>query len=172
MHFNLRKAVGISVVPLLGGALAVGVAASPTSAQAWQDTALQVNYLHSTCTAPGPATIAPAPTQFNKAGTVTVSGASASDALTVNWAMSKIPHGMTVSNAGGLVTVTGLKAQPASTVQGTLVVDDTSASGCAVAWIVVFDQGAPPAPASLVTNYRAEGSASEHCSGHTGGRRH
>ena len=153
MHFNLRKAVGISVVPLLGGALAVGVAASPASAQAWQDTALQVNYLHSTCTAPGPATIAPAPTQFNKAGTVTVSRASASDTLTVNWAMSKIPHGMTVSNAGGLVTVTGLKAQPASTVQGTLVVDDTSASGCAVAWIVVFDQGAPPAPASLVTNY-------------------
>jgi len=74
MHFNLRKAVGISIVPLLGGALAVGAAASPASAQAWQDTALQVNYLHSTCTAPGPATIAPIPTQ--EASTLTVTRAS------------------------------------------------------------------------------------------------
>jgi hypothetical protein len=40
MHFNLRKALGISVVPLLGGALAIGAAASPASAQTWQDTAL------------------------------------------------------------------------------------------------------------------------------------
>jgi len=153
MYLNLRKAVGISVVPLLGGALAVGATALPASAHTWQDTALRVNYLHSTCTAPGSATIAPAPTQFNKAGTVTVSRASASDTLTVNSAMSKIPPGMTVSNSDGVVTVTGLKAQPASTVQGTLVVDDTSASGCATAWIVVFDQGAPPAPAGLVTDY-------------------
>jgi len=41
MHFNLRKAVGISAIPLLGGALAVGAAALPASAQTWQDTALQ-----------------------------------------------------------------------------------------------------------------------------------
>ena len=143
--------MGIAAIPLLGGALAVGATASSASAQAWQDTALQVNHLHSTCTAPGAATIAPIPTQG--ASTVTVTRASASDTLTVNWAMSKIPHGMTVTNAGGVVTVTGLKAQPASMMQGTLVVDDTSASGCAVAWIVVFDQGAPPAPAGLVTDY-------------------
>jgi hypothetical protein len=153
MHFNLRKTVGFAVLPLLGGALAVGAAAPPASAQTWQDTSLQVNYLHPTCTVPGPATIAPAPTQFNSKGTVTVTRASASDALTVNWAMSKIPRGMTVSNAGGVVTVTGLKSAPASMIQGTLVVDDTSASGCATAWIVVFDQGAPPAPAGLVTDY-------------------
>jgi len=151
MHFNLRKAVGISIVPLLGGALAVGAAASPASAQAWQDTALQVNYLHSTCTAPGPATIAPIPTQ--EASTLTVTRASASDTLTVNSAMSKIPHGMTVSNSGGVVTVTGLTAQPANMVPGTLVVDDTSASGCAVAWIVVFHQAAPPVKNGLFTDY-------------------
>jgi hypothetical protein len=40
MHFNLRKAVGISVLPLLGGALAVGATAPPASAQTFQDTAL------------------------------------------------------------------------------------------------------------------------------------
>jgi len=152
MHFNLRKTVGFAVLPLLGGALAIG-AAGPASAQTWQDTALQVNYLHPTCAGPGPVTIVPAPTQSSGQGTVTISRASASDTLTVNWAMSKIPPGMTVSNSGGTVTVTGLKSAPASMIQGTLVVDDTSASGCATAWIVVFDQGAPPAPAGLVTDY-------------------
>jgi hypothetical protein len=40
MHFNLKRAIGISVLPLLGGALAVGAAAPPASAQTWQDTAL------------------------------------------------------------------------------------------------------------------------------------
>src|SRR6516162_1848589 len=153
MHFNLKKAVGISVLPLLGGALAIGAAALPASAQAWQDTSLQVNSLHSTCTVPGAATMAPKPTQSNSQGTVTVTRASASDTLTVNSAMSKIPSGMTVSNAGGVVTVTGQTSRPATTIQGTLVVDDTSASGCTVAWIVVFDQGPAPAPAGLVTDY-------------------
>jgi hypothetical protein len=151
MHFNLKKAVGLAAVPLLGGALAVGVAASPASAQTWQDTSLQVNYLHSTCTAPGPVTIAPIPTQ--EASTVTLTRASASDTLSVNSAMSKIPRGMTVTNSGGVVTVTGLKVQPASTLQGTLVVDDTSASGCAVAWIVVFNQTVAPAPNGLITDW-------------------
>ncbi len=99
MRFNLKKAVAFAAIPLFGGALAVGAAASPASAQAWQDTALQVNFLHSTCTVPGPATIAPVATQFGK--TLTVSRASASDTLTVNSQMSKIPNGMRVSNAGG-----------------------------------------------------------------------
>jgi len=150
MHFNLKKAVGISVLPLLGGALAIGATALPASAQAWQDTSLQVNSLHSTGTAPALATIAPQPTQSDS--TVTVSRASASDKLTYNSAMSKIPTGMKVSSSDSVVTVTGLTSPPASTVQGTLVVDDTSASGWTTAWIVVFDQGPSPAPAGLVTD--------------------
>ena len=154
MHFNLKKAVGIAVLPLLGGALAIGATALPASAQAWQDTSLQVNSLHSTGAVPQPATIVPAPnTSPTGKGTVTVSRASASDTLTVNSAMSKIPKGMIVSNGGGVVTVFGLPQQPASTVQGTLVVDDTSASGWTTAWIVVFSQGSSPAPAGLVTDY-------------------
>jgi hypothetical protein len=48
MHFNLWKAVGISAIPLLGGALAVGAAALPASAQTWQDTALQAFNLETT----------------------------------------------------------------------------------------------------------------------------
>jgi len=43
MHFNLKRVVGLSVLPLLGGALAIGAAASPASAQTWQDTSLQAN---------------------------------------------------------------------------------------------------------------------------------
>ncbi len=41
MHFNLKRIVGISVLPLLGGALVVGATALPASAQTYQDTALQ-----------------------------------------------------------------------------------------------------------------------------------
>jgi hypothetical protein len=51
MHFNLRKAVGISVLPLLGGALAVGAAAAPASAQTWQDTALVASHVTQPTTA-------------------------------------------------------------------------------------------------------------------------
>ena len=45
MHFSLKKAVGISVLPLLGGALAVGATALPASAQTFQDTSLQASNL-------------------------------------------------------------------------------------------------------------------------------
>src|ERR1700730_18019948 len=40
LHFKLRRALGIVVPGLLGGALAVGAAALPATAQTWQDTAL------------------------------------------------------------------------------------------------------------------------------------
>jgi hypothetical protein len=150
MRFNLKRIVGIAAIPLLGGALAVAATAPPASAQTWHDTSLQVNYLHPVCTAPGPVTIAPTATQI--AGTLTVTRASASDTLIVNWGMSKIPYGMTVSNADGVVTVTGLKVQPASILQGRLVVDDTSTSGCAVAWIVDFNQTAPPVKSGLLND--------------------
>jgi hypothetical protein len=40
MHFNLKRAVALLSLPLLGGTLAVAAAAPPASAQTWQDTAL------------------------------------------------------------------------------------------------------------------------------------
>src|ERR1700722_20256686 len=40
MHFNLKRAVGVMAIPLLGSALAVGAAALPANATTWQDTAL------------------------------------------------------------------------------------------------------------------------------------
>ncbi len=53
MHFNLRKAVGLAAVPLLGGALAVGATALPASAQTFQDTALQAFNVTATPSATG-----------------------------------------------------------------------------------------------------------------------
>ena len=40
MRFNLSRAVGVIVLPMLGSALAVGAAALPANATTWQDTAL------------------------------------------------------------------------------------------------------------------------------------
>ena len=40
MRFNLRRAVGVVAISLLGSALAVGAAALPANATTWQDTAL------------------------------------------------------------------------------------------------------------------------------------
>jgi hypothetical protein len=53
MHFNLKKAVGLAAVPLLGGALAVGATALPASAQTFQDTALQAFNLTQPTTSTG-----------------------------------------------------------------------------------------------------------------------
>jgi hypothetical protein len=52
MRFNIRRAVAFLLLPLLGSALAVGVAALPASAQTWQDTALVAFNV----TQPGPST--------------------------------------------------------------------------------------------------------------------
>src|ERR1017187_8182571 len=43
MHFNIKRAVGVMAVPLLGSALAVGAAAHPANAATWQDTALSAS---------------------------------------------------------------------------------------------------------------------------------
>jgi len=40
MHFNVRKALGVTAPVLLGSALAVSVVSLPASAQTWQDTSL------------------------------------------------------------------------------------------------------------------------------------
>jgi len=53
MHVNLRKAVGIFVLPLLGGALAVGAAAPPARAQTWKDTSLVASNVTNPPTATG-----------------------------------------------------------------------------------------------------------------------
>ncbi|MGH3152162.1 MAG: hypothetical protein ACRDOB_15750 [Streptosporangiaceae bacterium] len=64
MHFNLKKAVVLTAVPLLGGALGVGAAALPASAQTFQDTALQAFNV----------TAAPSPTGAVVKGTVSAGG--------------------------------------------------------------------------------------------------
>jgi len=46
MHFNLRRAVAIMALPLLGSTLAVGAAATAANAATWQDTALSAYPVH------------------------------------------------------------------------------------------------------------------------------
>jgi hypothetical protein len=53
MRFNLRRAVAVFSLPLLGSALAVGAAALPASAQTWQDTALQASHVSPVTTTAG-----------------------------------------------------------------------------------------------------------------------
>jgi len=43
MHFNLKRAVGVMAIPLLGSALAVGATALPAHAATWQDTGLSAS---------------------------------------------------------------------------------------------------------------------------------
>jgi hypothetical protein len=53
VHYNLKKAVALTAIPLLGGALAVGATALPASAQTFQDTALQAFNLTQPTTSTG-----------------------------------------------------------------------------------------------------------------------
>src|SRR6516165_3007152 len=103
MHFNLKKAVGISVLPLLGGALAIGATALPASAQAWQDTSLQVNQLHATVTNPAP----PKPAAAGSPATITVTPDPSGGALAVNSSASQLPSSVKATVTGGVVTLTG-----------------------------------------------------------------
>ena len=145
MHFSLKKAVGISVLPLLGGALAIGATALPASAQAWQDTSLQVNQLHATVTNPAP----PKPAAAGSPATITVTPDPSGGALAVNSSASQLPSSVKATVTGGVVTLTGSKVTPVppTPITGTLVVDDTSASGAVLAQIIRF--GENPATGDL-----------------------
>jgi hypothetical protein len=138
MHFNLKKAVGFSVIPLLGGALAVGAAALPASAQAWQDTSLQVNFLNATTANPAAPTVAP--TTTSPTNMIAVTPASSGGTLAVNTSASQLPSGVKVAvTTSGVVQLTGSRFTSATAViPGTLVVDDTSASGGVLAEIIRF----------------------------------
>ena len=116
MHVNLRKAIGITLPVLLGSALAVGMAAGPASAAAWQDTALAAGAV-----APGTFGGADLATA-NGAGVVTLSGTG------VTWSLhGTVPAGVslsvtTISYSGGAVS-----GPPE------IVVDATDSAGNAVA---------------------------------------
>ena len=89
MHFNLKRAVGVMAIPLLGSALAVGATALPAHAQTWQDTALSASTV--TLTPWGGGTLTA--TSNTVAGDITLSATG-----TVTWSLNGTrPVGVTLT---------------------------------------------------------------------------
>ncbi len=101
MHFNLKRALGITAVPvLLGSAIAAGAAALPAQAQTWQDTALSATAVTASSFAGGTLSAA-----TNGAGTEI----NLSSTGRVTWALHGSPpsgvslSGTTISYSGSAV---------------------------------------------------------------------
>ena len=97
MHFNLRRAVGVMAVPLLGSALAVGAAALPANAATWHDTALSASAVTA-------GTFSAKLRVANGAGVIDLVGTG------VTWSLHGTPpagvslSGTTISYSGAVVT--------------------------------------------------------------------
>jgi hypothetical protein len=117
MHFNLKRAIGVTAIPLLGSALVVAAVAHPANATTYTDTGLANGTVTATAFAGGNLSAAD-------------SGASdiqlSSTGTTVAWVL----HGTTPTAGGvvvspaGLVTYTGAASAVTS-----IVVDVTDANG-------------------------------------------
>jgi hypothetical protein len=115
MHFNLKRAVGVMAVPLLGSALAVGAAALPAHAATWQDTSLSAS--------------AVTPDTFGGTGLGVANGTKVINLVgnDVTWSThSTLPAGVTLS--GTTISYSGT-----GTGTGSIVVDATDGSGNAEA---------------------------------------
>jgi hypothetical protein len=112
MHLNLKRALGITAVPvLLGSALAVGAAALPAQAQTWQDTALSATAV--TASSFGGGTLSAV---TNGAGTQIILSSTG----TVTWALHSAPSGVSLS--GTTISYSGSAA-------GTATVDAVATDG-------------------------------------------
>ena len=128
-----RTIVAALAVPLMAaGTLAFS--ASAASAATWQDTSIQVNYLHATATNPA----VPAVTADAAKGTITVRPAAATDKLSLNSHASRLVRGVTVTVSGGAITLGGTVGQPPanSPIPVFAVINDTSPSGAVLAQII------------------------------------
>ena len=98
MHFKLRGALGIGIPVLLGGAVAVGMAALPARATTWQDTALSA-FPVSASTFGGAGLVA-----NNGSGVINLAGTG------VTWSLHGTPpagvslSGTAISYSGGAVS--------------------------------------------------------------------
>ena len=131
MHFNLKRAVGVMAIPVLGGALAVGATALPAHATTWSDTGLSAGAV--TTVAFGGSGLAAAD---GTATDITLAGTG------VTWSLHGTPpDGVTLS--GTTISYSG--PGPGT---GTLVVDATDTAGNAEALQIPVTLGA----ASIQTN--------------------
>jgi hypothetical protein len=105
MHFNLKRAVAVMAVPLLGGALAVGATALPAHASTWHDTSVTA----------GPVTAE----TFGGSGLMAADGTDTNIALSgtdvASWSLHGTPPtGVTLS--GTTISYAGLTADSPSAV--------------------------------------------------------
>jgi len=132
---RFRTIVAALAVPLMAaGTVAVG--ASAASAATWQDTSIEVNYLHATATNPA----APAVTANTTKGTITVTPATTGGVLSVNYHASRLLRGVTVTTSGGAITLGGTIGQPPANapIPAFVVINDTSPSGAVLAQVIWF----------------------------------
>ncbi len=152
MHFNLKKAVGISVLPLLGGALVVGATALPASAQTFQDTALQAFNLTQPTTTTA-AVVNGTASGTGKGSTLTFTAPSGEAFASVVFTKGTTDAAQT---ANGASTVLVLTSTGTATGSGKLMFTiKSTASGvtCAANETVMFNEsggtlGEPAAPTS------------------------
>ena len=87
MHFNLKRAMGVMAIPVLGSALAVGATALPAHATTWQDTALSA----------GPVTA----DTFGGSGLIGAADGTSTDIVLtgtgVTWSLHAPPTGVSLS---------------------------------------------------------------------------
>jgi len=116
MHFNLKRAIGVTAIPLLGSALAVAAVAHPANATTYTDTALANGAVTATAFAGGTLSAAD-----GTGANIQLSGTG----TTVGWTL----HGAT--GTGGVVTVTpgGLVTYAGTVGVTSIVVDATDGNG-------------------------------------------
>jgi hypothetical protein len=117
MHFNLKRAVGVIALPVLGSALAVGVAAHPAHAATWQDTALSAGTV--TADTFGGGSLG----ATSGTGDIILSGTG------VTWSLHAPPSGVTLTSA----TTIGWSGPAVASPTNPIVADATDSNGNAEA---------------------------------------
>jgi len=145
MHFNLKRAVGVVAVPLLGSALAVGATTLPAHAATWQDTGLSAGAVTS---APfGGTGLGAGSGNLAGNGVITLSGTG------VTWLLHAPPPGVTLATVSGITTIS---YSGTAVTSANVIADATDSAGNAEALEIPVTTGAgsiqiSPSPPAIVT---------------------
>jgi hypothetical protein len=138
MHFNLKKAAVISVLPLLGGALAVGATARPASAQTFQDTALQAFNLTQPTTTTA-AVVNGVASGTGKGSTLTFTAPSGEVLTTPSFTAGTTDASLTTHTTASLVLMSGGTATGSGKLTFTIA-SASSAIGCSATETVMVNE--------------------------------
>ena len=121
MHFNLRRALGIGIPLLLGGAVAVGAAALPASAQTFQDTSLQAfNVAQPSSSTTTGAVVNGVVSGTGKGGTLSFTAPSGEVFASPSFSMGRTDATLTTHTATSLVLTSGGTATGSGTLTFTI----------------------------------------------------